>query len=97
MTDIGHPEECNVYSYYQVFAPKEAPAAHEWCSKALKGCVDCKKILSTHINKDLEPIRERRAQLEKDKSRIEDILKEGTQKARTIAQKTMQEVREAVY
>ena len=26
-TDPGHPEECNVYSYYQVFAPQEAPAA----------------------------------------------------------------------
>jgi tryptophanyl-tRNA synthetase len=97
MTDVGHPEECNVYSYYQVFAPKEAPAAHEWCSKALKGCVDCKKILSAHINKDLEPIRAKRAELEKDKDKIKDILKEGTKKARVIAQKTMAEVREAVY
>jgi len=96
-TDPGHPEECNVYSYYQTFAPQEAPAVHEWCSKALKGCVDCKKNLSAHINKDLEPIREKRAQLEKNKDVIKDILKEGAQKARVIAQKTMQEVREAVY
>src|ERR1700679_2655049 len=96
-TDPGHPEECNVYSDYQVFAPQEAPAAHEWCSKALKGCVDCKKNLSVHINKDLAPIREKRAQLEKDKDRIEDILKEGAVKARVIAQKTMAEVREVVY
>ena len=76
-TDPGHPEECNVYSYYQVFAPQEAPEAHQWCSKALKGCVDCKKNLSVHINKELAPIREKRAQLEKNKDRIEDILKEG--------------------
>ena len=86
-SDPGHPEECNVYSYYQVFAPQEAPAAHEWCSKALKGCVDCKKNLSVHINKDLAPIREKRMQLEKNKGRIEDILKEGAGKARVIAQK----------
>jgi len=96
-TDPGHPEECNVYSYYQVFAAQEAPAAHEWCSKALKGCVDCKKNLSMHINKDLAPIREKRTGLEKDKDRIKDILKEGAGKARIIAQKTMAEVREAVY
>lgn len=96
-TDPGHPEECNVYSYYQVFAPHQAPEAHEWCSKALKGCVDCKRNLSVHINKDLEPIRDKRAQLEKDKDSIKDILKEGAHKARAIAQKTMQEVREAVY
>ena len=97
MTDPGHPEECNVYSYYQVFAAQEAPQAHQWCSKALKGCVDCKKNLSAHINKGLAPIREKRAQLEKDKDKIQDILKEGASKARVIAQKTMAEVREAVY
>ena len=96
-TDPGHPEECNVYSYYQVFAPQEAPEAHQWCSKALKGCVDCKKNLSTHINKELAPIREKRAPLEKNKKKIEDILQEGASKARVIAQKTMAEVREAVY
>ena len=96
-TDPGHPEECNVYSYYQTFAPQEAPEAHEWCSKALKGCVDCKKNLSMHINKDLAPIREKRTELEKNKDTIQDILNEGAQKARVIAQQTMQEVREAVY
>ncbi len=32
-TDPGHPEECNVYSYYQIFAPQEAPEAHHWCSQ----------------------------------------------------------------
>jgi tryptophanyl-tRNA synthetase len=96
-TDPGHPEECNVYSYYQVFASQETQAAHEWCSKALKGCVDCKKNLSGHINKTLEPIREKRAQLEKDKDSMEDILNEGAKKARVIAQQTMTEVREAVY
>jgi len=96
-TDPGHPEECNVYSYYQVFAPQEAPAVHEWCSKALKGCVDCKKNLSMHINKELAPIREKRVKLEKNKDKIQDILNEGAQKAKVIAQKTMQEVREAVY
>jgi len=95
--DPGHPEECNVYSYYKVFAPQEVPQAHEWCTKALKGCVDCKKNLSVHINKDLEPIREKRFGLEKDTGRIEDILKEGAKKARGLAQKTMAEVREAVY
>jgi len=59
--------------------------------------VDCKKNLSVHINKDLEPIREKRFGLEKDTGRIEDILKEGAKKARGLAQKTMAEVREAVY
>lgn len=96
MSDPGHPEECNVYSYYQVFAFPEAPAAHQWCSKALKGCVDCKKNLAGHINRELAPLREKRAPWEKNKDKIQNILKEGAEKARILAQKTMQEVREAV-
>jgi tryptophanyl-tRNA synthetase len=96
-SDPGHPQECNVYSYYEVFAPQEAPAAYEWCSKALKGCVDCKRNLSVHINKELAPIREKRVKLEKDTGAIEDILNEGAGKALVMAQATMAEVREAVY
>ena len=96
-TDPGHPEECNVYSYYQTFAPSQAPEVHQWCSQALKGCFDCKKNLSAHINKELAPIRDKRVELEKNKDRIKDTLKEGACKARIIAQQTMAEVREAVY
>ncbi|MBF0503909.1 MAG: tryptophan--tRNA ligase [Candidatus Omnitrophica bacterium] len=96
-TDPGHPEECNVYSYYLVFATKQAPEAHQWCSKALKGCVDCKKNLSKSINQELKPIRDKRAQLEQNKSRIEDILNEGSKKARVIARQTIEEVRQAIY
>ena len=96
-TDPGHPEECNVYSYYQAFAPQETSDVHHWCTKALKGCVDCKKNLSVSINKELDPIREKRSRLEKDKDTIKDILKEGALKARVIAQKTMQEVRQSVF
>lgn len=97
MTDPGHPEECNVYSYYQVFAPQQSKDCFQWCSKAQKGCVDCKKNLAGHINKVLDPIREKRGELEKNKGRITDILHAGAQKAQGIAQKTMQEVREAVF
>jgi len=96
-TDPGHPQECNVYSYYQVFAVQEAPEAHRWCTGALKGCVDCKKNLSKHINQELAPIREKRMELEKDKDRVKDILKEGAKKARVIAEKTMEQVREVVF
>ncbi len=96
MTDPGRPEVCNVFSYYKVFAPREAQACYEWCSKAHKGCVDCKKNLSKHVNKTLEPIRDKRAQLEKDKGAVEEILRKGAQKAKDLARQTMREVREAV-
>ena len=98
MSDPGHPQECNVYSYYQVFAIEDKQkAVYDWCTGAAKGCVDCKRELGIHINELLTPIREKRAQLEKDKGYVTEVLREGAKKARTIAQKTMAEVREAVF
>jgi len=97
MTDPGHPEECNVYSYYQAFAPDMAKDAHHWCSHALKGCVDCKKIMGGRLADHLGFIREKRAQLEKDKDFVADVLREGAKKARVIAARTMAQVKEAVF
>ncbi|MBI4309279.1 MAG: tryptophan--tRNA ligase, partial [Candidatus Omnitrophica bacterium] len=99
MSDPGRPEVCNVYSYYTFFTPQdEQKAAHHWCSNALKGCVDCKKNLSSYIERDyIGPIREKRAQLEQKKDYIKDVLNDGAHKARAIAQKTMAQVREAIY
>jgi len=97
MTDPGHPEECNVYSYYQVFAPDTAKDAHHWCSHALKGCVDCKKVMGGRLVEYLGFIREKRAELGKDKDFVTDVLREGAKKARVIAARTMAQVKEAVF
>ncbi|MDZ4242109.1 MAG: tryptophan--tRNA ligase, partial [Candidatus Omnitrophota bacterium] len=42
LADPGHPDECNVYSYFQVFAPEHAADVHAWCTVAKKGCTDSK-------------------------------------------------------
>ncbi len=95
--DPGHPEECNVFSYYKVFAADQKEEAHTWCTQAQKGCSECKQILADRLLKHLAPIREKRMVLAQDKDRIRDILNEGAKKARMIAQKTMAEVKEAVF
>ncbi len=99
MSDPGHPEECNVYHYYKSFTPPaEVQACYDWCSNAKKGCVDCKKNLSAFMERDvIAPIREKRAQLEQKKDHVVDILNQGAQKARAMAQQTMAEVKEAVF
>ena len=97
MADPGHPEECNVYSYYEVFAPEQKKEVYAWCTGAKKGCTDCKATLADSIVAKLAPIREKRNQLSKDKDSIRDILEEGRQKAQAIARKTMEEVRKALY
>jgi tryptophanyl-tRNA synthetase len=93
----GRPDVCNVYHYYEVIAPDLSKDVYDWCSHAQKGCIECKGILAKRLVDYLAPIREKRAQLEKDKDYIQDILNEGAKKAKAIAQKTMNEVRQAVF
>ena len=52
--------------------------------------------MASNLNKALEPLREKRKELEANPKLIEDIIHEGNKKARKIAQKTMEEVRGVV-
>lgn len=97
LTDPGHPEKCNVFSYYKVFVPHIEEEVCNWCKEAQKGCTDCKKILANSILEYLSPIQEKRKMLTRSKDSIKDMLREGAQKARSIAQRTIEEVRAAVY
>ena len=97
LTDPGHPNKCNVYSYYEVFAPEKKMEVCEWCAKAQKGCTDCKMILADILIDYLTPIREKRFELEKDKGRIQDILDEGRKRAQKIAQRTIAEIKEVIF
>ena len=47
------------------------------------------------LNRLLEPMHERRQQYQS-RDMLTDILREGTQRARRVAQETMEEVREAM-
>jgi tryptophanyl-tRNA synthetase len=96
-TDPGHPDVCNVYSYYQVFGADQTEDVYEWCTQAQKGCTDCKMILADVLSRRLMPMRERRNELEKDKDRIRDILEEGRKKAQRIAQKNIAEIKDVVF
>ena len=56
----------------------------------------CKKFLNQILNEFLEPMRQRRHELEQDIPEIYNILKKGTEKARETAAQTMDEVRKAM-
>lgn len=55
---------------------------------------DLKEELANAIFAELKPIQERREELSKDSEYVDRVLKEGAQKARVIAEKTVNEVRE---
>jgi tryptophanyl-tRNA synthetase len=89
----GRPEVCNVYSLHRLFSPpSEVNTVYEECTTARRGCVDCKMHLAASINRYLEPLRERRRELQQRPDFVKEVLHEGGKKARAIAQQTIGEV-----
>ena len=58
--------------------------------------MDCKKLFARNLNNHLAPFREKRAALAEKPDYIWDVLHDGAQRAGTIAEQTMREVRAAV-
>lgn len=95
--DPGDPDVCNVFSFHEIYTPEEkVRQIDKDCRSASIGCVDCKKIMAVNLDKSLEPMREKRKELESDIDRVRDIIDRGNAKARLIAKKTMEEVKETV-
>jgi len=96
-TDPGNPDVCNVYTMHKIFSPPaDAEMVNVECRRAGIGCVDCKKLLAANLNKHLEPFRGRRAEFASKPGYVQDVLDDGARRARVIAEKTMEEVREAI-
>ncbi len=96
VTDPGHPEACNVFSYYRIFTDEtKVNAVRDWCTGAKKGCIDCKKEMAETLTKRLEPFRSgdpvaRRAE-------AEVALKKGRERASVVARQTLKEVKELLH
>jgi len=95
LKDPGHPESCNVYSYYEIFSPGETcRQLTADCKGAGMGCTECKQKLAKHVEKFLTPFQERQKKWKKDI--VKDILDEGARKAKFVAEATIEEVRKAM-
>ena len=95
--DLGNPNVCMVYYYHKLFSTEdECKAVCSECKEGKRGCVACKRELAKNINKELEPIREKRKYYEEHPEIVDKILKEGTEKAREEAKKTMKRVKKAM-
>lgn len=96
-SDPGNPDVCNVYDFHKLYSPPEAVSeVDRKCRTAGIGCVECKKLMAGYLNAFLEPMRERRRSYESEPERLEGIIASGNDKARRVAQTTMEEVRRAV-
>ena len=96
-TDPGNPDVCNVYTMHKIFSSQaDAEMVNVECRRAGIGCVDCKKLLAKNLNQHLEPFRARRAEFASEPGYVQEVLNDGAKRARVIAEKTMEEVREAM-
>ena len=94
LSDPGHPQKCNVHSYYAVFAPERKKEIDQLCRKAKIGCTDCKKELAEILVKFLEPVQEKRKELSGNKDRVFQMLQQGQDRAQSIAAATISEVKD---
>ena len=103
----GHLEGNTVFTYLDAFSTDEdfglflpeyacLDELKEHYTRGGLGDGTCKKLLFNILNARLEPIRQRRAEWEKDIPAVYDILRRGTEDARAVAAQTLDEVRRAM-
>jgi tryptophanyl-tRNA synthetase len=93
--DPGDPDKCPVGDLHKVFSSPETLAkVSEGCRSAGIGCIECKGWAADALVQILNPIQERRARFTPPE--VEDILRDGANRAHTRAEQTMTEVRAAM-
>ncbi|MEW6170335.1 MAG: tryptophan--tRNA ligase [Candidatus Omnitrophota bacterium] len=97
LLDAGHPDECNVFTYYSTFVQNKKDEVYDWCVNAKVGCTKCKEIFLEEIKKILKPIQEKRKEILNDKATLKKILEQGREKANEIANVTLKEVKKIIF
>lgn len=96
--DPGKVEGNTVFTYLDVFDPdkdKVAELKAEYQKGGL-GDVKIKRYLNKVLEAEFAPIRERREKYAQDEDAIYEMLLEGSKKANTVANETLEQVRDAI-
>ncbi len=96
-TDPGDPERCPVWQFHKIYTDAEV---HQWvqegCRSAKIGCLECKQPVLEAILKEQEAMRERAQPYVENPSLVRNVVADGCEQARKLAQATMRDVREAM-
>ncbi len=96
-TDPGDPERSPVFQLHKVFSSEEERREiAQGCRTAAIGCIDCKRVLLKNMFRVLEPIWQKRGEFLKNPSLVEEIIADGSARARKTASETMEMVRDAI-
>lgn len=96
-TDPGDPDKCPVWQLHQVYSDE---AKKQWvrqgCRSAGIGCLECKQPVIDAIVAEQKPMRERAERYLDDPTLVRNIIADGCEKARKLAQETLRDVREVM-
>jgi tryptophanyl-tRNA synthetase len=96
-TDKGDPHLCPVWPLHQIYSDA---AVRDWvvkgCTTAGIGCLECKQPVIDGIVREQEPMRERAQPFLDDPTLVRNIVADGCERARKLAEETMRDVREAM-
>lgn len=95
--DPGDPDKCPVFDLHRIYSDE---STREWAAKGCRsagiGCIDCKKPLIDAVVNEIEPMRRRASEYEGDLPAVQELVIKGSEDARSVAQETMAEVRDAM-
>ncbi|TMG98098.1 MAG: tryptophan--tRNA ligase [Betaproteobacteria bacterium] len=96
-SDPGNPEKCPVWGLHQIYSGKET---QDWvvkgCTTAGIGCLECKQPVIDAIIREQKPIHDRAQKYLDDPALVRNIVADGCERARKLAEETMRDVRQAM-
>jgi len=96
-TDAGDPEKCPVWQFHQVYSEV---TTQQWvqagCKSAGIGCLECKQPVIDAVLEEQKPMHERARIYEEDPTLVRNLIADGCEKARSLAQENLRDVREAM-
>jgi tryptophanyl-tRNA synthetase len=96
-TDPGDPERCPVWQLHRVYSGDDVRTwVQQGCRTAGIGCLDCKAPVIDGMLAELAPIQERARAYLDDPATVRNVVADGCERARRLAQETMRDVREAM-
>jgi tryptophanyl-tRNA synthetase len=96
-SDPGDPDKCPVWEFHKVYSDQ---ATRDWVQKGCRsagiGCLECKQPVIDAVLKEQEPLRERAKAYLDDPTLVRNIIADGCDRARKLANETIRDVRQAM-
>jgi tryptophanyl-tRNA synthetase len=91
--DPGNPDACNLFPLHTVYStPQTVADVRKGCTTAGIGCVDCKNLLLDTLAPASARLRERREEIAARPGYVDEVLRAGNDRARSVAVSTMKAV-----